>query len=248
MKAITKIIGRAGKKILDTLYPRMCLACGAGVKHDDAKFVCAACLGKIIFIGNSGCMKCGAKIGPGSEEQKRCPACGDSTLIFRRCRAVGMYDGPLRELIIRFKFRGDKLADIDLSRWLIARCEIGAGGTPPDVLVPVPLHHLRKKERGFNQAELLARKLSVKKGIPLVNMLERIRDTEPQTSLSPTRRRKNVSGAFELSGKMKADGKRILLIDDVMTTGATLAECSRVLKGAGAANVECLVLARAASG
>ncbi|TET33102.1 MAG: ComF family protein [Planctomycetota bacterium] len=236
--------GRLGRKILDTLYPRICLACGSRVKSDDAQFVCPACLEKIIFIGDSGCRKCGAKVGPGAEDNTRCLACRDSTLIFRRCRAVGMYDGPLRELIICFKFRGNQLAGIDLGRWLIERQGGEAGGTLPDAIVPVPLHRLRKKERGFDQAEFLARHVSGKAGVWLENMLERIRDTEPQTSLPPTRRLKNVKGAFALKRDAKIVGKRILLVDDVMTTGATLAECSRVLKAAGAADIECLVLAR----
>ncbi|MHC4661085.1 MAG: ComF family protein [Planctomycetota bacterium] len=237
---------RVGNRILDVIYPRTCLVCNSPVKGSGAVFTCPACLEKIIFIGNHACRTCGTKVGPGAEKSKRCVACRDSTLVFRRCSAVGMYDGPLRDLIIQLKFRKLELTVADLGRWIADRYE-ETRGIVPDFLVPVPLHINRRRERGFDQAEILAEHVAKRSGVPLKKPLVRTRNTEPQTGLPPTGRQKNISGAFALSKKADVQGKRILLIDDVMTTGSTLAECSRALRNAGASSIECLILARATS-
>jgi ComF family protein len=115
-----------------------------------------------------------------------------------------------------------------------------------DVIVPMPLHWRKRLERGFNQSELLARVLSRRTGIPVLNALERRKPTAPQAGLTRAQRRSNVAGAFEASRRRdRIDGRHVLLIDDVLTTGATASACAAVLKRAGARRVTVLTLARA---
>jgi ComF family protein len=115
-----------------------------------------------------------------------------------------------------------------------------------DAILPVPLHRLRLAERGFNQAVDLARPLARVRGVPLLyNALDRVRHTAPQFGLSVPQRRENIRGAFQVPRPHRVKGRRILLVDDIITTGATVAECAKVLKKAGAAQVAVLALARA---
>ena len=114
-----------------------------------------------------------------------------------------------------------------------------------DVIVPMPLHWRKRLQRGFNQAELLGRQVSNRTGIPLVNALKRRKRTDPQAGLTRAQRRTNVAGAFEVRRPADVQGRHVLLIDDVLTTGATASACSAVLKRAGASRVTVLTLARA---
>ena len=173
---------------------------------------------------------------------------------FDSARALGAYGGVLLDAIHLFKYHHRAYLSTTLSD-LLAGGEYSDGKSDDsdykkfDILVPVPLHKWRLYERGYNQALLLCRGLSMSWGIPInYKDLIRSRWTEPQIKLSPKERIKNVSGAFEVSKRGISDGafdgKRILLVDDVYTTGATASECARILKGAGARYVGVLTLAR----
>jgi ComF family protein len=166
------------------------------------------------------------------------------------CQAAGVYDGALREIVHALKYRGRTSLARRLAELIAERC--GAALTGAGALVPVPLHASRRRERGFNQAELIARALP----LPCVNALERVRATPSQTDLPADQRRTNVRGAFAVKGRQSPFSGwfteksvtvplSLVLVDDVATTGATLSECARVLKEAGAREVRAVTVARA---
>lgn len=163
---------------------------------------------------------------------------------FDRAYSFGAYDGPLRKLIHLFKYSGMK----PLGKWLAGLLNralpLDEEGEHFDAIVPVPLHWRRRWQRGFNQSAILARFVARDRGIPVIRALRRVRPTATQAGLTNSNRRKNVTGAFRASSSAHLRGKRILLIDDVMTTGSTGASCAAALKRAGAASVTLLTLAR----
>lgn len=158
--------------------------------------------------------------------------------------SVSAYEGVLRTAIHRFKFKKRKALAEPLGILLVKYLS-HIPNFDIDVIIPVPLHPRRLRQRGFNQSELLAKVLGKYFGIPVVDALERIRDTKAQFDLPREERLRNVTGAFKVSQFNLVYNKRILLLDDIYTTGATIAECSKALKIAGAKRVEVLTLARA---
>jgi ComF family protein len=175
------------------------------------------------------------------DESGRCHLCRGGARGFDAAYCFGSYEGTLRELIHLFKYGRMK----PLSRTLAANL---LSALPRDqrfdVVVPMPLHWRRRWHRGFNQAELLARRTARSCGIPATNAVRRIRSTATQAGLSNAKRRENVAGAFRLRNRRGIQGRRVLLIDDVMTTGATASACALALKRGGAASVTLLALAR----
>jgi len=155
---------------------------------------------------------------------------------------VALFEGTLREAIHRFKYSNRPSLAIPLGR--LMACYWDEHPIPSDVIVPVPLHLQRLRERGYNQAALLAQELSKSTGLPLWDgALKRVRQTRPQVELSAEERRENVKGAF-LCLERRVQGKRVLLVDDVCTTGATLEACSEALRAGGARSVWGFTLAR----
>ncbi len=175
------------------------------------------------------------------DESGRCALCRSGVQGFDAAYSFGGYEGPLRELIHLFKFEGIRPLAAPLAGLLAAACP---RDERLDALVPMPLHWRRYWQRGFNQAGLLAAELSRRSGIPLLRAVRRKRATAPQTGLTSARRRANVANAFVPSGR-PVRGLRVLLVDDVLTTGATAAACARALRSAGAAHVAVLTVARA---
>jgi ComF family protein len=172
-----------------------------------------------------------------------CGICQREPPAFDRAWVAGPYEGPLRRAIHLLKYG----CMTPLARPLGERLALAAAPfSGYDAIVPAPLHWRRRWDRGFNQAELLARELSRRVGVPVDRRLLRTRSTAPQAGLSAAERRLNVRGAFRAAGEQAGiRGKRLIVVDDVMTTGATLAACTRALKRAGAAEVAVLTLARA---
>jgi ComF family protein len=172
----------------------------------------------------------------------RCRLCRNGLTSFDALYCVGAYEGRLRHLIHLFKFDHMRQLDRPLGRFLRT-------GLPPDIqfdlLAPTPLHWTKRLSRGFNQADLLARELSRSTGIPVARLLRKTKSTEAQSTLSGPERRRNVKGAFRVKNAAQVSQKRILLVDDVYTTGATANACAKVLKDAGAHSVAVLTLARA---
>lgn len=174
------------------------------------------------------------------DESGRCALCRLGLQGFDAVYSYGSYEGTLRELVHLFKYSGMRPLSRTFGRFLTQALP---RETSFDVIVPMPLHWLKQWQRGFNQADLLAREIGKKWGVPVRNVIRRKRATSPQAGLTNAKRRANVRGAFKIA-RGDLQGRRVLLVDDVVTTGATASACARVLKRAGAAHVALLALAR----
>jgi ComF family protein len=212
--------------------------------------VCAACLASPEpLAANYFCSSCNTPFlnDYPLDEHGVCAACRSGLRGFDDAACFGFYEGSLRSLIHLFKYSGMKPLARPLAGYLERALAIDHRSSDVksfDAVVPVPLHWRKKWARGFNQAELLARHIAKRRGIPLVNALRRRRPTGVQAGLAIAGRRRNVEGAFAARKAADVKGKRILLIDDVMTTGATAGACASALKRAGATSVSLATLAR----
>jgi ComF family protein len=245
MTTLLPRLGQVLRLFLDMLIPPRCPSCGAITSEQGA--LCADCWQHLRFLGPPHCACCGQPFPLDVGAEARCPRCLTRPPRFDRARAVFRYDEASRPLILRFK-HADRIAVArPFARWM-ARAG-GALLAEADLLVPVPLHPWRLFRRRYNQAALLALELSRLSGVPVwPDALRRIRATPPQGRLSGRARHRNVRGAFRLRQPQAVAGRRILLIDDVMTTGATLEECARLLRMGGASGVDVLTLARVVLG
>lgn len=255
------LLQRISQEFLHTVFPPKCLICGdyydsrqahagldASYPFSDLTelYFCEPCRKDLTPIAPPFCSRCGLPFVSREGDNHTCSECLLEKKYFRRARAFGIYEGSLMESIHMLKYRKKSSLARPLSA--LARetffqfWDVGE----IDLLVSVPLHVKRLRERGFNQAYLLIRSWAKKDGITLDGLtLCRSRRTEPQTTLSRPERRKNIKGAFSLRHSEKIMGRKILLVDDVYTTGATVNECARVLMKAGAEFVDVLTLARA---
>jgi ComF family protein len=175
------------------------------------------------------------------DEAGRCALCRLGLQSFDAVYSYGSYEGTLRELVHLFKYSGVRPLARPFGRLLIQALPREADF---DVIVPMPLHWFKKWQRGFNQSDLLAREIGKKWGVPVRSLIRRRKATRSQAGLTNAKRRLNMSGAFATTRGKSLAGMRVLLVDDVVTTGATASACARVLKRAGAAHVALLALAR----
>lgn len=232
-------------RLLRFFFPPQCQCCGAFLEEEE-QGICRDCFSKIRRIEPPFCTICGVPFLSGEIENHPCGACLTRRRYFTIARALGYYEGPLREAVHRWKyeekesltrFLGEILAEGFRRHW-----EVGSF----DLLVPVPLHPRRLRQRGFNQALLLVRELNRSTRIPYSKKLLRKKAfTPPQIHLGRAEREKAVRGSFCLQQEEAVEGKSILLVDDVYTTGATVNECAKVLLKAGAKRVDVLTLAHA---
>lgn len=221
------------------LYPPHCVVCGRAADEDEDRYLCRDCLGDIRFVREPACRKCGHELGPHIDGAKRCVNCHNIPLRFDRAIAAAYHLGAARDMILAFKFAAQKHNVHPLSKLLVARLGDSDILGQVQVIVPVPLHRSRLRSRGFNQSELLARELGARLTLPVsAGNLRRTVNTPPQTKeMSLASRRANVKGAFSAKRPGAFAGKSVLLVDDVLTTGATTSECAGVLKRAGAKKV-----------
>jgi ComF family protein len=234
---------RTGRRLLDALLPPLCLGCGEIVATPGA--LCAECWPRFSFIGEPHCPRCGTPFARDIGENALCVGCLKKPPRFRRARAALVYDQHSRRLILPLK-HGDRT---DLARacgrWMArAGAEILAEA---ELIAPVPLHWRRLFTRRYNQAQLLAR--TVARDAPgrlAPDLLRRRRWTGSQAGLKAEERRRNVRQAFAVHPRWRAhlEGKTVLLVDDVLTTGATIDACVRALTHGGARHVDVLTLAR----
>lgn len=229
--------------LADFLLPPVCLSCRTPV--DRAGQLCGACWAKIDFISAPLCDRLGVPLPFDTGETALSAMAIAKPPAYDRARAVAAYDATMRGLIQSFKYR-DRHEGLPLfGRWLVqAGAPLLADG---ELLVPVPLHRSKLWARRFNQSALLAGEVSRLSGVPVAyRLLNRVRRTKSQVGLSADQRRRNVSGAFSVGVEDAgvAAGKKVLLIDDVITTGATMEACARVLRAAGASRVDALATAR----
>lgn len=208
-------------------------------QHSGTTRLCPDCARALQPRTGGYCPDCGAITDDTTAPPTRCAMCRIQPPRWDRLYFHGVYGEQLRDMILRFKFKGGIELTQLFGSMLAERIDNPAG---IEALVPVPLHRSRLRWRGFNQSLLLARAVSRLTGIPMAAQgLQRIRATRPQTELSHKERRGNIRGAFSMDNGLK--GKRVLIVDDVLTTGATLEECARTLRRGRAAGVEAMVVA-----
>lgn len=231
------------KRLIDIIYPPRCQICQAFLNSNDP--FCPTCIEGFTKITSPKCLICGRPFQSESEEDHACEGCLRKRPVFDRAGAPYLYHGSAMTAVHQFKYaKKDHMAK-PLGKLLADYAVLRLRGLGECLMVPVPLHPKKLRERGFNQSLLLAKHVSKLLSLELdIFSLRRIRYTRPQTGLKSDQRRKNVSKAFEVLDRKAIDGKRIVLVDDVATTGNTLNECSRVLKRSGAKNVFCIVFAR----
>jgi ComF family protein len=226
--------------LVDLVLPPRCPGCGEIVDGDDR--FCANCFNQLAFMGPPQCACCGTSLPHEADAAAQCGACLADPPAYARARAAMAYGGPARQVVLSLK-HGRRL---HLAR-LMARAMLRAAGPLPDdaVIVPVPSHAMRLWQRGFNQAAEIARQISKQSGRPLaVDALDRIKATPSTKGLTRKARIKNVQGAFKVARPQAVTGRTIILVDDVMTTGATVSACAAKLAKAGARQVEVLTYAR----
>ncbi len=230
--------------MVDTLLPPQCVSCNEIV--EDAG-LCPSCWGQMNFISRPYCDVTGIPFETGFEVKagSSLPLVKEQNLYYDKARAVFVYDDASRKLILAFKHGDQTHYAKTFTHWL-CRYERDIIA-PADFICPVPLHWTRLVRRKFNQSQLLAENLANKFGMLCIpDLLERTKATKPQGKFKRKQRRQNVKGVFTVPEKYKSGvaGKTILIIDDVLTTGATVNECAKVLKKSGAAQVYILTLAR----
>jgi len=223
-------IGGLGGALLETVYPRRCAGCGRR-----GTWLCPACDADLARFAEPWCPRCGIPFNVG-----RC-CCRDLADALDLLRSLAPFDGWLRRAIHAFKYE-DETARVDHLGEALA--SVLPASPPVDGLVPVPLHSSRLRRRGYNQARLLADRVGRVAGLPTIMALERTRATHSQVGLGAAERAANVAGAFLPARGVDPRGTRLLLVDDVVTTGSTLSACAAALKTAGASFVGALTLAR----
>ena len=220
--------------LLELVYPTYCAGCG---QHGQS--VCPECLNSLPLIESKFCLKCGK---PCNYLVEECRECRGKKFFFSQARSLGLYKGKLRDLVHKFKYGNSRaLADV-FAGLLVERVE--RKFFEVDLITCVPLSGPKRDERGFNQAQLLAEKIAQKVDVPFLDLILQERETQDQSRLQAAERRKNVKGVFSVHRDQLPKAARIILVDDVFTTGSTVNECSRVLKKAGADSIRVATIAR----
>lgn len=237
------------KAIADTalgfIYPNVCQICGAARATATEGFVCSKCWQQVRFIKPPFCQRCGLPFVGSLTTQFECSNCRDLKLHFRSARSAVTASGPVLDVIHRYKYKRALWFEPFLADLVIREALPELRKEKWDWIVPVPLHPAKKRRREFNQAERLATFLSAAAGIPMnTTLLRRVAATETQTKLTREKRAENMRNAFSMKSRRKLKGERIILFDDVFTTGATTDACAKVLLAAGAAEVCVWTVAR----
>lgn len=227
--------------VLALVFPTRCAACADPMDHPRSGPLCDGCWGSLPRHGTV----CGCGVPLLSPHAAACGRCRRGLSPFARGASLGPYDGSLRVVIHELKYRGRRRAAAQLAERLEREPRVRDVLGGADALIPVPLHPRRCRERGFNQAELLAAELGRRAAVPVSPAaLVRRTDTASQAGLTAARRRANVAGAFAVRHRSRVAGRVIVLVDDVYTTGATARACARALRAAGAAEVRLVTVAR----
>lgn len=248
---MTRLLGRltnvAGEALADLIAPLSCPICDAETRGSP---LCVDCRAELLDASTfATCPRCALLVGPWAHLDRGCSECRGKSLGFDAALALAPYQGPLRDLCLRLKHRRDAW----LARWLAelvieARREALAAELardPAALVVPVPLHWTRRFERGYNQAEALADALSRRLGLRSSRPLRRIKPTAILAGAGRTERAARLRGAFRARPHRSLAGRTVLLVDDILTTGATCGSAARALKAAGATRVVAVVVARA---
>lgn len=218
--------------ILDLIFPQHCIICKKYLSRKEEN-ICQPCWDNLVFLPSPFCAECRSFV----EKDRKCKRCEDESglsLVY----SLGNFDESYQRLIYAFKYGQLLNLGKRLGSTLGEKIKEDKRFLECDFLIAVPLHSSRKRKRGFNQSEILADEISQKIGLPVLkDILKRKKKTKDQTNLDTKEREENVRGAFEVRDRDKISGKNIILVDDVITTGATLKECARTLTQAGASGV-----------
>ncbi len=231
-------------KVINIFLPKCCVLCRSILTDKNNRHLCDSCWNKFKPISGLFCQKCGKPLPDGGAHCYFCRTAGVSGTHFEYIRAAGVYEGVLKEVIHKFKYQGKDFLALGLSEFLIQESKDKFNWTEIDFIVPVPLHKKSEHKRGYNQAKLLAEKVAIYFSKPLVlGNLIRVKKTKAQMQLPREERLINLVGAFAILNPLEFKGKIILLIDDVSTTGATIEECAKTARSAGAKKILALVVA-----
>jgi ComF family protein len=233
------------KCLADVVFPPQCMACGTVLRENKLSF-CPDCFSQIGFIRSPLCLLCGQPFSEPGESDHICGACLLAGPAFSVARALGQYERVLMDVIHRFKYGGKTSLGERLGEFMANFSYPSLVITDYSLIMPVPLHPRRLKQRGFNQAMILAREVSRRFSLQLDFLsLQRTVFTEPQVGLGKDMRERNIRGAFHVADAGRIKGEKIILVDDVYTTGSTVKECARILLKNKAEKVAVLTLARA---
>jgi ComF family protein len=239
-----KYIKNAGKLALNLIFPEVCVYCGKALSFKDVTadyITCSNCLKTLPFISGDTCQKCGLPM----DELADCH-CGE--FHFERNYSLFVYDGEAEKVVKDFKYQGKQRYAYASGKLMASKIEFDVLDEI-DAVLSVPLHKKHLHRRGYNQAASICAGLAASYGIPILTGLRRLRRTKALSQLDAKQRMEAVSGAFmyiPMSNELDINGKNLLLVDDILTTGATLNECSQVLKEHGAKAVYCMTFARTA--
>lgn len=230
---------RTGRGLLDLLFPRRCPVCG-GIVQPPGALICPACVSQLSPVKAPACRKCGKEVF--GEHVEYCADCARRRRTFVSGTALLNYNEAARHSMAAIKYKNKREYLDFYSEALAFRFADTVRGWQPDALIPVPVHPSRRRKRGYNQAEELARRLGAQWNIPVERrLLIRVRKTQPQRNLNPEERLRNLQAAFAVQKGISVP-KRVLLVDDIYTTGSTMEACSRVLKAAGAEEIHFVVI------
>ncbi len=232
-------------RFLALFYPEICQVCRAEEAPASANYLGQHCRSQIRFIEPPFCERCGLPFEGDITVSFECANCHDQELYFRAARAAVELAGPIQEVVHKYKYNHATWFEAFLADLLVTRAKPILSRSDWDCIVPIPLHWLKMRERSFNQSLRLARHLGRATGIPVHNrLLKRTQPTSTQTRLSRAERTENVKRAFSFRGGEKLSGERIILVDDVLTTGATASACAKLLLQNGASLVDVWTVAR----
>ncbi len=239
------MLARSLHALSDVIWPRSCLVCQHELPAEHSIWcICPGCIGELHKESGPSCPRCTSNIGPHVNAELGCPSCQNEKFAFTTATRMGRYEGKLRDAILMAKsVSHESLAQV-LGRIYATTRRDELLKTQPHAVVPIPLHRWKRWQRGYNQSETIARGLAKELQLPLYCWaLFKVRSTQTQTVMTPTERRANLKNAFRANRLSRLTGMRILLIDDVLTTGSTAHAASQALIALGAAQVHVAVLA-----
>ena len=242
MKAL---VTGAVETALGLLYPEVCQLCQDEAASAREGFVGEQCRRQVQFVRPPFCQRCGLPYDGDLTTSFECTNCRDGDLYFSSARAAVVLKKAVHDAILRFKYSRAFWFENFLAELLVTEAAPVLRGQKSSFIVPVPLHPLKRREREFNQAEVLGARLSQATGIPMnARLLQRVKATTTQTRLAREERATNMRGAFAMRDGVTLNGERVILVDDVFTTGATTNDCARALRAAGAGDVCVWTVAR----
>ncbi|MGD1020187.1 MAG: ComF family protein [Verrucomicrobiia bacterium] len=241
-----RVVQLWARRVLDLVWPRNCPFCGCPLADTDPGIVCPACVSSAKLIEPPFCRQCALPFpGTVTDDTFVCGYCQGKRFHFSRTVCACRAQGVVRDCILRFKYNREMYFGRHLVDWLSGAAQRWIDWREVDGIVPVPLHPRKQRQREFNQAEYLAAGVSRAFAVPVLNgKVRRVKDTGTQTKLDAEARARNLRGAFAVRDDKVFAGKRLVLLDDVFTTGATMDSCAKTLRGVGAKDVIALAVAR----